>query len=46
MVDAGLLERVEDDSDRRRAFIQLSDRTAEAMARYFAELGKEGLSLV
>lgn len=46
MVDAGLLERIEDESDRRRAFIQLSDKAAEAMARYFAELGKDAKSLV
>lgn len=46
MIEAGLFERVEDDSDRRRAFIELSDRTAEAMARYFAELGKEARALV
>jgi DNA-binding MarR family transcriptional regulator len=46
MADAGLLERVEDETDRRRAFIQLSDKAMEAMARYFAELGKEGKSLV
>ena len=38
MVEAGLLERVEDESDKRRAFIALSDEAAEAMARYFAEL--------
>lgn len=36
MTEAGLLERVKDDSDRRRAFVGLADRTAEAMARYFA----------
>jgi len=46
MTEAGLLERVEDDSDRRRAFIQLGDRAADAMARYFAELGKDAKSLV
>ena len=46
MVEAGLLERVEDETDRRRAFIQLSDKAADAMARYFAELGKEARSLV
>jgi hypothetical protein len=46
MVDAGLLERVEDETDRRRAFIQLSDKAADAMARYFAELGKDAKSLV
>jgi hypothetical protein len=46
MVEAGLLERVEDETDRRRAFIQLSDKAADAMARYFAELGKDAKSLV
>ena len=46
MTEAGILERVEDESDRRRAFIELSDQTADAMARYFAELGKEAKSLV
>ena len=40
LTEAGLLERVEDESDRRRAFIALTDRAAEAMARYFAELGR------
>jgi hypothetical protein len=30
---------VGDQSDRRRAFIELSERSAEAMARYFAEIG-------
>ena len=42
MTEAGLLERVEDESDRRRAFIALTDAAADAMARYFAELGKRG----
>lgn len=46
MTEAGLLERIEDDSDRRRAFIRLSDKAADAMARYFAELGKDARSLV
>ena len=46
MVEAGLLERVEDETDRRRAFIQLSDKAADVMARYFAELGKGAKSLV
>lgn len=45
MVDTGLLVRVEDDIDRRRAFIELSDGAAEAMARYFAELGDDPASL-
>ncbi|MEZ5694710.1 MAG: winged helix DNA-binding protein [Altererythrobacter sp.] len=38
MVEAGLFERVEDDTDRRRVFIGLSDRAASAMAGYFAAL--------
>lgn len=37
MTESGLLERVEDETDRRRAFIQLSDKAADGMARYFAE---------
>ncbi len=36
---AGLLERVDDESDRRRAFLVLSDSAADAMARYFATIG-------
>jgi DNA-binding MarR family transcriptional regulator len=40
MVDTGLLERVEDEEDRRRAFIALTEKAADAMARYFAEIGK------
>jgi len=46
MNDAGLFERVEDETDRRRAFIQLTDRAVEAMARYFHELGKHAAGLV
>lgn len=46
MTDAGLLERVEDETDRRRAFIQLSDKAVDAMARYFDELGKSAAALV
>lgn len=41
LIEAGLFERVEDESDRRRAFIGLTDRAADAMARYFAEIGGE-----
>jgi hypothetical protein len=37
LIKRGLLERTEDDTDRRRAFITLSDRAADAMARYFTE---------
>jgi len=43
---AGLLERVEDSSDRRRAFIALSDATADAVARYFAALCPEAAWVV
>ncbi len=46
MTDAGLLVRVEDESDRRRAFIELSDKAADAMARYFHELGKDAKAAV
>ena len=46
LTDAGLLERVEDETDRRRAFIALADRAADAMARYFAELGKRAAPVV
>ena len=41
LTEAGLFQRVEDDTDRRRAFITLTDRAAEAMARYFAALGTD-----
>ncbi|WP_271078393.1 MarR family winged helix-turn-helix transcriptional regulator [Aurantiacibacter sp. MUD61] len=43
MIEAGLFERVEDDADRRRAFIDLSDKAADAMARYFEEIGQGAL---
>lgn len=46
MSEAGLFERVEDDSDRRRAFIALSDRAADAMARYFAGLGRSAGNVI
>jgi DNA-binding MarR family transcriptional regulator len=39
MTEAGLLKRIEDETDRRRAFITLTDKAVEAMAAYFAELG-------
>src|SRR5690606_8543352 len=41
MTDAGLLERVKDDSDRRRVFIALTDGAAQAVARYFEEVGAD-----
>ena len=46
MVEAGLFQRIEDEADRRRAFIQLTDKAADAMARYFAELGRGASALV
>ena len=38
LVQTGLLQRVEDRSDRRRAFIELTDKSADSMARYFDTL--------
>lgn len=38
LVAVGLFARIEDDADRRRAFIALTDRASDAMARYFAEI--------
>lgn len=46
MTDAGLLQRVDDETDRRRAFITLTDKAADAMARYFAELGTAAATLL
>lgn len=44
MIDAGLLERCDDAHDKRRAFISLSAKAREAMARYFAEVGLPGFA--
>jgi len=38
MTETGLLDRVRDPADRRRAFIELSDSAAGAMAAYFEQL--------
>ena len=46
MTEAGLLERVEDETDRRRAFVTLTEKASEAMARYFVDLGREAGRLV
>lgn len=46
LIEAGLVQRIEDDTDRRRAFIVLTDRASDAMARYFAELGSGASRLV
>ncbi|MXO64967.1 winged helix DNA-binding protein [Altericroceibacterium endophyticum] len=37
MTESGWLQRVADDQDKRRAFIDLSDKAADAMACYFAD---------
>jgi len=46
MTEAGLLKRIEDESDRRRAFITLTDKAADAMASYFSDLGNSAHRLV
>ncbi len=46
MTEAGLLDRVEDETDRRRAFVTLTEKASEAMARYFVDLGREASRLV
>ena len=46
MTEMGILVREQDEEDKRRAFIALSDTAADAMARYFDELGKDAAKLV
>ena len=46
LTESGLFQRVEDEADRRRAFVTLTDKAADAMARYFAELGTGASRLV
>jgi DNA-binding transcriptional ArsR family regulator len=46
LTEAGLLERVEDETDRRRVFISLTDKATDAMARYFAQLGRSAAQIV
>lgn len=41
MVELGIMVRVKDDADKRRAFIALSDKAADGMARYFAALATD-----
>lgn len=45
MTQAGLLRRDSDRDDRRRAFISLTERAADAVARYFAALGPAAMRL-
>lgn len=42
MVEAGLFVRLSDGTDRRRAFIDLSDKGVQSMSRYFAEIALSG----
>ncbi|WP_374412590.1 MarR family transcriptional regulator [Novosphingobium colocasiae] len=42
MVEGGLFTRACDDNDRRRAFIELSDRAVQAIAAYFREVALSG----
>lgn len=44
MMECGLFERTEDASDKRRAFIGLSDKGAQAMAGYFHEFRQQELA--
>lgn len=46
MTEVGILVREQDPDDKRRAFIALADPVADALARYFAELGKDAVTLV
>ena len=46
MSEMGILVREQDEEDKRRAFIALSDNAADAMARYFDELGKDAAKLI
>lgn len=46
MTAQGLLRRVEDPDDRRRAFIALTEDAVSAMARYFESLGADAKILV
>lgn len=46
LVDAGLFKRIEDDTDHRRTFVDLTDKAAGAISRYFAQLGKGASELV
>ncbi|MES2095138.1 MAG: MarR family winged helix-turn-helix transcriptional regulator [Pseudomonadota bacterium] len=43
--DSGLLERHPDPSDRRRAYLALSDTARDRMTRYFAALAQNGLPI-
>jgi hypothetical protein len=46
LMQAGLLLRLDDETDRRRAFLTLSDHGVEAVARYFSDVGPAAPSLI
>ena len=46
MIEDGLLARTDDEADRRRAFVVLTDKAVDAIARYFFEAGRQPLHLV
>jgi DNA-binding MarR family transcriptional regulator len=46
MTKMGLLQRSEDETDRRRAFVTLTDKASDALARYFAEIGPTAIDLI
>ena len=46
LVDAGLLQRTEDERDRRRALVSLSDEATDAMARYFTLLDARSVAVI
>lgn len=45
MTEKGILQREQDEDDKRRVFVTLSDSAAEAMGRYFDELGQDAAKL-
>lgn len=46
MTEEKIFERIADETDGRRIFIQLSDASAEAMASYFSKTGRNNLMIV
>lgn len=46
MTEAGLVQRLEDHTDKRRAFIGLSDASISSMARYFHAIGSGANNLI
>lgn len=46
MTRMGILVRQEDEADKRRAFIALSDSAADSLARYFDEIGSKAGTLI